>query len=378
VTVPLPRATSAAPTLPKSAPSATAPTPSLVDDIRARLLAAAASHEDPVDREKFLQSAVHGVPRALFARLVESLSSAPAASVEMEILRAILVRWAWDEPTNVAAWAIDHPGNPSRQDALALAAQRWAAVNPGQLLTWSASLSAADRQWVLLRSGDYLGRTDPSLFAVWQQALQPGRERDQLELALAREWSQRDPAGVLADLATNSGPEFAEWRRLTLAGLADHLTTMDGPAAADFVTKNLMPGAAQETAAMGAVVAWARQDPAAAQQWIESFSSAEFRSRANQVVMSYWLERDPVSAQAYANSLPAGGPRDEASEHVAQFLAARGPRDAISWAERISDPRRKSQALDFVLSAWERQDPDAMRDWQRQQPPASKPLGPNG
>jgi hypothetical protein len=349
-----------------------------VDDIRARLVDAAAAHEDPVERDKFLQSSVHGVPRALFARLVESLSSAPPASIEMEILRAILVRWAWDEPTNVAAWAIDHPDNPCRQDALALAAQRWAAVNPGQLLTWSASLSPADRQWVLLRSGDFLGRTDPSLFAAWQQAIQPGRERDQLELALAREWSQRDPASVVADLASNSGPEFAEWRRLTLAGLADRLTTMDGPAAAEFVTNNLTPGPAQETVAMGAVVAWARQDPAAAQQWIDQFSSVDFRSRASQVVLSYWLERDPVSAQAYANSLPVGVTRDEASERVAQFLAPRGPRDAISWAERIADPQRKTQALEFVLSAWERQDPAAKREWQSQHSPTSPSPSPGG
>jgi hypothetical protein len=294
------------------------------------------------------------------------------------MVRSILLRWAWEEPTNVAGWAIDHADSPFRQEALAVAAQRWAEVNPAQLLQWSASLSPADRQWVLLRSGDYLGRTDPALFAVWQQAIQPGRERDQLELAIAREWSGRDPAEVATALSTNTGAEFEGWRRLTVAGLTNHLATMNGAEAARFVSEKLAPDPAQQSAALGAVVAWAREDPLAASEWIETFPADELRAQASQVLLGYWLESDRAAAESFAASLPAGPVSDRANERVAQFLAGTSGADAVSWAERIGDPTKKQQTLAFVISEWQRQDPVAVQSLLRRRPELAITPAPQG
>jgi hypothetical protein len=351
--------------------------PSPVEEIKGRLYRAATERGDPVEREAFLQKAVRGIPRALYASLVAALSSA-TDPLEGEIARAILLRWAWEEPTNVAGWAIDHGDSPFRQEALAVAAQRWAEVNPSQLLQWSAGLAPADRQWVLLRSGDYLGRTDPALFAVWQQAIQPGRERDQLELAIAREWSQRDPAEIATALSTNTGAEFESWRRLTVAGLTNHLATMKGAEAARFVSEKLSPGPTQHSAAMGAVVAWAREDPVATSEWIESFPADELRAQASQVLLGYWLESDRAAAESFAASLPAGPVSDQAHERVAQFLASTSGADAVSWAERIEDPTKKQQTLAFVISEWQRQDPVAVQLLLRQRPELAIAPAPQG
>lgn len=191
--------------------------PLLADDISDRVCAAALKWHDAIERQAFLDQAVQGVPRALYGKIIEKLNSAAPNSVQAEFLRAILLRWAFEEPANLAAWALNNPSQAHRRDALALSAQRWAQANPAQLMHWSAGLSAEDRQWVLLRSGDFLGRTDPELFAVWRKAIQPGRERDQLELAITREWAQSDSESLVAALAENQGSEFDNWRRLTVA-----------------------------------------------------------------------------------------------------------------------------------------------------------------
>lgn len=360
-----------------AAAAAQPPTPSLVDDISTRVCEAAMQFQDAVERQAFLGNAVKGVPRALYGRIIEKLNLAAPDSVQAEFVRAILLRWAFEEATNVAAWALNNPGHAYRQEALALAAQRWAQANPAQLLQWSAGLTAEDRQWVLLRSGDYLGRTDPALFAVWRQAIQPGRERDQLELVIAREWAQRDPESLAAALAENQGPEFDDWRRLTVIGLTNQLANMDGAEAARFVAERIPPGPAQRGAVMGAVVAWARQDPASAKNWIETFTSTELRTEASQVLISYWLERDSSAAQAYAQSLPAGPVGDRASERVAQFLVDKNADVAVSWAERIIDPGLRSQTLAFVLSEWERRDPDAVLSLLRERPELAS-IAPSG
>jgi hypothetical protein len=322
----------------------------LSEEILGRLRDAALQHEDPAAREAFLQKAVRGVPRALYARLAESLRDAVPHSVEAEILRAVLLRWAWEEPTNAADWAVEQTDHPYRKEALAVAAQAWARLDPAQLLLWAADLPASDREWVLLRSGDYLGRTDPSLFAVWQQALPPGRESEQLQLAIAREWAQRDPEVLVAALTENTGPEFEEWRRLTIAGLTTRLTTMSGPDAARFALERIPPGPAQAQAVLGAVAAWAREDPATASQWVDRFPDEELRAQAARVLLGRWLQQDAIAAQTYARSLPPGPTADAAIEQVAQFIALQEGLDAAAWAERITDPERRDRARAFVLS----------------------------
>lgn len=352
-------------------PPAHASPAGIVEEISARLLKTASEHRDPVAREAFLQKAVRSVPRALYARLAEKLSSAQPRSVEAELLRAVVLRWAWEEPINASEWAVEQPDGPYRREALALGAQAWARLDPAQLLQWAAELAPADRQWVLLRSGDYLGRTDPALFAVWQQAIQPGRERDQLQLAITREWAQRDPERLVAALNENTGPEFDGWRQLTIAGLTTRLSSMNGPDAARFAMERVPAGPAQQQAVKGAVVAWAREDPAAARQWIDRFPGEDLRAEASQILLGYWLQRDAVAAQSYAQSLPAGSLADGASERVAQFLADKNGRDAVVWAERIADPSRRQQTLAFVLAEWSRRQPEEFQQLLRQRPELS-------
>jgi hypothetical protein len=198
-------------------PSSQPAAPRLAENINDRVCEAALKWQDSVDRQAFLDKAVQGVPRELYGMIIDKLNSAAPGSVQAEFSRAILLRWAFEEPANLAAWALNNPDQARRRDALALSAQRWAQTNPAQLMHWSAGLSAEDREWVLVRSGDFLQRTDPELFAVWRQAIQPGRERDQLELAITHEAAQSDSENVVAAMAEYQGSEFEDWRRLAVA-----------------------------------------------------------------------------------------------------------------------------------------------------------------
>ena len=83
-------APAAMPPLAQPGPSAA----NLPSEIADRLLAEARTRADAAERESFLQSAVQGVPRALYARLAEYLGAAVPESVEAELLRAIVLRWA--------------------------------------------------------------------------------------------------------------------------------------------------------------------------------------------------------------------------------------------------------------------------------------------
>ncbi|HYC69686.1 MAG TPA: hypothetical protein VEB66_00665 [Opitutaceae bacterium] len=360
------------------APPTDAPPPRPLDEVRRRLLHASSQLRDPRERDAYVHRAVRGVPRALFARLIESLAGAPDNSVETELRRALVLRWAWEEPMNVAEWAVDQPDGVHRREALAIAAQAWARLDPGPLLQWATELPAADREWVLLRSGDFLGRTDPALFAVWLRAIQPGRERDRLQLEIAREWANRDPAVLAAALREHVGPEYEEWRQLTVAGLATRVAGMNGAEAVRFVTEEIPPGAEQAQAAKAAVVAWAREDPARASQWIDRFPGEELRSQAAQILLGHWLQSDAAAAQVYARSLPAGVLADGAHERVAQHLAERDGRDAMAWAERIADPVRRGDAVAFVLAEWSRRDPAGYAQLLRQRPELSRPLPGSG
>jgi hypothetical protein len=353
-----------------AAPAALAAVPeprSLASEIATRLVADAAVRADPAEREAFLQQAVQGVPRALYARLAEELATAAPGSVEADVLRAVVLRWAWEEPTNVAGWAVDHPDHPYRREALAIAAQRWARLNPEQLLQWASGLDDGDRRWVLLRSGDYLGRTDPALFSLWHAALPEGRDREQLELAVAREWAQRDPAALATELQRNLGPELAEWRRVGTAGLLTHLATLGGPEAAAFVA-TVPAGPLRDALVPGAVAAWAAQDPAAAGRWIDTLGATSVRAQAVQTLLGTWLDRDAEAAAAYARSLPRGSVSDQGNEAVAQYLAVREPATAIAWAEQIFDANRRAQTLAYVIGEWRARDPETLQELLRRRP----------
>lgn len=163
-----------------------------------------------------------------------------------------------------------------------------------------------------------------------------------------------------------------------MKGLPNQLANMDGRAAAKFVAEKIPPASAQQSVVMGAVVAWAREDPAATRQWIEMFPSNELRAQASQVLLGYWLENDPATAQAFAAALLAGAVSNQGSERVAQFLAGRKGRDAVAWAERVEDPQRKSETLAFVLAEWQRHDPDAFRSLLRDRPELASIAPPSG
>jgi hypothetical protein len=337
-------------------------------DVVERLIRSARAETDPVKREALLDQAAQGIPRGLYGEVLEALKEAGPGSLEEAAARAILLRWAWQEPTGAAAWALAQPAGPVRREALGAAAARWVESQPEQVLQWSATLSSEDRQWVLLRAADRLARVDPETFIVWQQALPAGRERDQLTLQTAQLWAQRDPEMLAESLARYSAPELAEWRRLTTAGLVAHLSTLDGVAAARFVSEKIPPGSLQESAAAGVVAAWSERDPAAAAQWVQSFPTPGLQAAGAGVLVGNWLERDAKAASAWASRLPAGPVADAAADRAAQFFAARDPAEGLTWAGRVLDPARRAEATKFVLSEWVRADPGAVRAVLRDRP----------
>ena len=136
--------------------AALAPAPAdnpMVRDIVARLEQAGRAEPDETRRKALYQGAAENLPRALYAGILDAVVPSAPGSLRLEIARAVFLRWAWETPDYAAAWALSSPPGDFRREALAEAAARWAAKNPGDAERWVSALPGADRRWVTENAG---------------------------------------------------------------------------------------------------------------------------------------------------------------------------------------------------------------------------------
>jgi hypothetical protein len=145
----------------------------MVSDIVARMEQSGRAEPDPARRKAVFREAAEGLPRALFPGILNAIVPAPPDSVDLDIARAVFLRWAWETPDFAANWAVRSPPGPFRMEALAEAAGRWRAKNPNEALRWEETLSHDDRQWIDANEGRFLGRADAGLATPKKTGGQP-------------------------------------------------------------------------------------------------------------------------------------------------------------------------------------------------------------
>jgi hypothetical protein len=127
----------------------------LVGDIVARMEQSGRAEPDPVRRRAIFQDAAQGLPRALFPGILNAIVPAAPGSVDLDIARAVFLRWAWETPDFAASWAVRSPRGPFRREALAEAAGRWRATSPDEAMRWLQTLPHDDRQWIAANEGRF-------------------------------------------------------------------------------------------------------------------------------------------------------------------------------------------------------------------------------
>jgi hypothetical protein len=228
----------------------------------------------------------------------------------------------------------------------------------------------------------------------------PAAGRDELCAALACSWARSDPraaaqwavehaqpndAASSANSAAkhvflrwvNSDPETAArwWQSLPESAMRDVIGTEASTRYAehgDFETalKMFRPTAEKvpPNAAAHFALLYAEHDPSAAAAWLAALPSGSTDDRAVGIVTSRYYNADPVAAAQWAESLPAGPYRDQALKHLVKKAGQVDPAGATAWVDQIEDQKLREEASVSIAFAWRFRDPDAMREWVRNQP----------
>jgi hypothetical protein len=144
----------------------------LARDMLDHLLQAARAEPDPGKRRLLLDGAAQGIPRALYAPILNAVAAPEPDSLDLEIAHAIFLRWAWETPDFAGAWAAASPPGSFRNEALAEAAGRWAATSPEEAIRWARSLPPGDRRLVFGNAWRFMSRASASSAITWQLAAQ--------------------------------------------------------------------------------------------------------------------------------------------------------------------------------------------------------------
>jgi hypothetical protein len=108
---------------------------------------------------------------------------------------------------------------------------------------------------------------------------------------------------------------------------------------------------------------WVPEDADAAFEWLRAHPPGEERDWAVKQSFQRWLSKDRGAAGQWLREAEPGEVLEPAIDVFARSLSARAPRNAIAWAERIGDEARRQACLIAIGQAWNRRDPEGVRNW---------------
>ncbi len=235
-------------------------------------------------------------------------------------LQQLLVRkWSESDPEGAAAWVSRMEPGFIRSAALRQVAVGWANTDLAGATRWVRSMpDGEEKSRAALDVGYEAARTDPMASLTLGGALSPSKERDELLVHAVGQWTGSDPTGARAWADAVADPAL---RDQLLAAVAVAVADVDGPAAADLVSRSLSPGEEQDRAAVSIVQRWAAEDPPAVADWVSHFPDSDIRDVALRNVVQVWLERDMDAAGEWVRSLPEGSLREEGVKMYESMLA---------------------------------------------------------
>ena len=277
--------------------------PDLAADLGARAGTGTAVQGGPAADENLIRDADQ-TPAEARAKILTDYENLPPASRDA-LCAALVAAWARTEPRAAIEWAVAH-AKADDADSRANTAAQYA------FLRWVSS--------------------DAKAAFTWWQALPPSAMRDALGM--------------------EASTHFAE----------------DG----DFETAKTLfryvPGSSRRDTLSHFASLYAQRDAAGAAGWLATLNLVDlppYNQYPNPVsdVVPRYFSRDPEGAAQWAESLPAGTLRDQSLAHVAIKIAQTNPSAAVEWLGKITDPKTRTGAAQWIVNPWKAEDPAAARAW---------------
>ena len=297
------------------------------------------SEEDPSKAVSFIQSLsgpekIAAQSGYISQRVHEDPASTAAVALSSgwitpETARQIAEIWSQRDLEAARVWIAQLPGSAERDKALSGLAASWARTDSSAAATYALSLPEGEVRADFLKNiAEVLGtRGDAMSAAAWWSRLPPGESKDQALTSMV---------GALVE---------------------------NSPVSAASMVGSLPPGDEQTRAAVDVSARWSASDPAAAAAWAARFPDGRARQEALETVLAGWGYNDSTEAARFLDTLPAGASRDSAASGFVSAIAEHNPALAGAYALGISDPDRKTTAVEQVARAWMSLSPAQAEQW---------------
>lgn len=279
----------------------------------------------------------------------------------------VLRSWASMDPVNAAKHFTENPndfatmggrGGPGGGgNGAGVIAREWAKLDPQAALNWAQGLDGRDKSSALVSVLGEMATKDPAEAASVAAGLEDD-DRNRAYAEIAEKWALADYDSAEAWINTLTGEDKQD----AMASAIGVLAKTD-PQGASLKIASLSEGREKERAIRDVGASWAREDPAAAAEWVAAQSGGEDGMRN---VMATWAGQDAPAALSFIESQPQGEIRDSATRAYLWTNRSMAPEQSTTLAETITDERDRSRAIGMTVGRWMREDEPAARAYLEQ------------
>ena len=281
-------------------------------------------------KDSAITAVVRGADAISAKSLVEVISQLPADALpawqKTKSLNNAMTKWSEVEPA-AAAKFLDQVStrDPESVGARMTIAQNWAASDPAAALAWAAG-QGDGREGKISMSGVIMG------------------------------WWNTDPRAAEAYIVEHADTLGFQ----PLMQIVAQLSRQDPERAKEWA-KSLPTAETRRMAAINVAMQISNTDPKGASEWAATLPE-DVRGRTLEGVMSRWARNDSRGAGEWLNGLN-GAVRDEAVSAYSSIVGASDPATALTWATTVSDPTRRTAAVERVVAGWLRRNPNEAKTW---------------
>lgn len=304
----------------------------LRSEVKTSIQTLATYYPDPDSLNTAFKSAAASDPAGVMQLLADTGSLRPPGWWEQEqdrdrsqsdgyLGRSIFKDWAAKDPAAAARWAAAQPAGEALQDLANSAAATWFGRSPAEVQAFAASLPA-------------------------------GSGKDRFVQAAASLMARDDPAGALAWTSQNGSAE-------ALSSVFGSVAKSNpAVAAAQFST---LPPDLQAKQAQTLTDTLGKTSPSAAVSFYQALPEArQAELKLYETTMAY-ARQDPEAASEWIRSLPPTNAKDSAISGLVNYLISQAsdpdPEGAAYWAAASVDPAGRDRRLKRVAEVWFQRDP---------------------
>lgn len=266
-------------------------------------------------------------PRAFLASLTglsplkaRSRIDAALADMPLELVREVALK--------TSGLGMSMNNNPAGLAMMGAACDRWAELDPEDLLTTARQATGSTRSLMYAGIGSALRELtsrDPD--SAWKRAQDLGQSTWYARQAVLNAIGETDPEKAF---------------KLTLKNSSSQQDS--------YTARSFMQG-------------WLARDPKAAIAAFESLPAGEFRSGLTQGLAQTYAATNPEAALAWSRSLVNPADRSAALQQVLGELASKDPQQALALADRPEFAAQRREVVTAAVTSWAKKDFDAAFAW---------------